>query len=59
MEIDDTRFNDCLETFLGIPVPDRDDKKPVAVMKVITGGVIDPARLQALRDRFRAALAIA
>lgn len=52
------KFNDCLETFLGIPVPDRDDKKPVEVMRAITGNVIDPARLQALRDQFRAALAI-
>ena len=52
------KFNDCLETFLGIPVPDRDDKKPVEVMKAITGNAIDPARLHALRDQFRAALAI-
>ncbi len=53
------KFSDCLETFLGIPVPDRDDKKPVEVMKAITSGVIDPTRLQALLDQFRAALVIA
>lgn len=53
------KFNGCLEHFLGIPVPDRDDKKPVEVMKAITGGVIAPARLQALRAQFCAALAIA
>lgn len=52
------KFNDCLESFLGIPVPDREDKKPVEVIKAITGGAIDPARLQALRDQFRSALAI-
>lgn len=53
------KFNGCLEEFLGIPVPDRDDKKPLEVMKAITGGRIDPARLQALRAQFCAALAIA
>lgn len=47
-----------METFLGIPIPDRDDKKPIEVMKAITGNAIDPARLQAMRDRFCAALAI-
>jgi putative ATP-dependent endonuclease of the OLD family len=52
------KFNGCLEAFLGIPVPDRVDKKPVEVMKAITGGLIDPARLQALRDQFRLALAL-
>lgn len=52
------KFNDCLETFLGIPVPDRDDKKPVEVMKAITGGAIEPARLSALRQEFCKALAI-
>lgn len=52
------KFNDCMETFLGIPVPDRDDKKPVEVMKAITGNAIDPLRVQALRDQFCAALAI-
>jgi len=52
------KFNGCLEAFLGIPVPDRDDKKPVEVIKAVTGGVIDPARLQALRNAFRAALAL-
>lgn len=52
------KFNDCLETFLGIPVPDRDDKKPVEVMKAITGNAVDPARLQALRSQFCTALAI-
>ncbi|MBP7609614.1 MAG: AAA family ATPase [Steroidobacteraceae bacterium] len=52
------KFNGCLETFLGIPVPDRVEKKPMEVMKAITSGSIDSARLQALRDQFRAALAI-
>lgn len=52
------KFTGCLEAFLGIPEPNRDDKKPVEVMKAVTGGAIDPARLQALRDAFRAALAL-
>lgn len=52
------KFQQCLEAFLGIPVPDRDDKKPVEVMKAITSNAIDPVRLRALRDQFQAALAI-
>ena len=52
------KFNDCLEVFLGIPVPDRDDKKPLEIMKAITSNAIDPARLQALRSQFCTALAI-
>lgn len=52
------KFVGCIETFLGLQVPDRDDKKPLEVMKAVTSGLIDPARLQALRDQFRAALAI-
>ena len=52
------KFNDCLEVFLGIPVPDRDDKKPLEIMKAITSNAVDPARLQALRSQFCSALAI-
>jgi putative ATP-dependent endonuclease of OLD family len=52
------KFNDCLEVFLGIPVPDRDDKKPLEIMKAITSNAVDPARLQALRSQFCTALAI-
>lgn len=52
------KFDGSLESFLGIPVPDRDDKKPIEVMKAVTGGAIASARLQALRDQFRAALAL-
>lgn len=52
------KFNGCLEDFLCIPVPDRADKKPVEIMKAIASGAIDPARLQALRGHFCAALAI-
>lgn len=52
------KFNDCLETFLGIPVPDRDDKKPIEVLKAITSNTIEPSRLRALRNQFCAALAI-
>ncbi|MEY3251888.1 MAG: hypothetical protein RL227_861 [Pseudomonadota bacterium] len=52
------KFKGCLEDILGIPVPERDDKKPVEVMKAITGGLINPARLDVLREQFRAALAL-
>ncbi|MDR3383937.1 ATP-dependent nuclease [Cupriavidus basilensis] len=52
------KFPICLEAFLGLPVPDRDDKKPVEIMKAVTGGQIAAERLQALRGEFCKALAI-
>jgi putative ATP-dependent endonuclease of OLD family len=52
------QFKDCLEVFLGIPVSERDDKKPVEIMKAIASNAIDPARLQVLRCQFCTALAI-
>ena len=52
------KFKDCLEVFLGNPVSERDDKKPVEIMKAIASNAIDPARLQVLRSQFCTALAI-
>lgn len=52
------KFPVCLEIFLGLQVPDRDDMKPVEIMKAITGGQIATDRLDALRDKFCEALAI-
>jgi hypothetical protein len=52
------KFAGCLETFLGIPVPDRDDKKPVEIMKAVTGAGIAAERLQSLREQYCKALAI-
>jgi putative ATP-dependent endonuclease of OLD family len=43
---------------LGIPVPSRDDKKPVEIMKAVTGGKIAAERLKALRSEFVKALAL-
>lgn len=51
------KFADCLETFLGLPVP-KNDKKPIEMLKAVTSGNISPDRLQALRAEFCKALAI-
>ena len=51
------KFADCLETFLGLPVPAK-DKKPLEILKAITSGQIAAEKLQALRDEFCKALAI-
>lgn len=49
----------CIETVLGIPVPDRADKKPLEIMKAITtAGTIPAANMTALRDLFKRALAL-
>lgn len=51
------KFADCLETFLGLPVPAK-DKKPIEILKAVTGGQIAADKLQALRTEFCKALAI-
>ncbi|AOE91146.1 ATP-dependent nuclease [Ralstonia pseudosolanacearum] len=51
------KFPDCLETFLGLPVPTK-ERKPIEILKAITGGNIAADRLQALRAEFRRSLAI-
>lgn len=52
------KFQHCLEAFLGLPIPNRDDKKPIEIMKALTSGNIAEDRLTALRNEFCAALAI-
>lgn len=52
------KFPVCLETFLGLQVANRDDMKPIEIMKAITGEQITTDRLAALRDKFCEALAI-
>lgn len=51
------KFADCLESFLGLPVPAK-EKKPLEILKAITGGNISADKLQALRAEFCKALAI-
>lgn len=51
------KFTDCLETFLGLPVPAK-DKKPIEILKAVTSGQIAADKLQALRAGFCKALAI-
>ncbi|MGU2008102.1 ATP-dependent nuclease [Pseudomonas aeruginosa] len=52
------KFADCLETFLGLPVPAK-DRKPIEILKAVTGGQIAADKLEALRAAFCKALAIA
>ncbi|QBQ55831.1 ATP-dependent nuclease [Nitrosococcus wardiae] len=51
------KFQNCLEAFLGLPVP-RDDKKPIEIMKALTSNAIAEDRLTELRTNFCASLAI-
>jgi predicted ATP-dependent endonuclease of OLD family len=51
------KFAHCLETFLGLPIPAK-DKKPIEILKAITGGQINANKLQALRTEFCRALDI-
>jgi putative ATP-dependent endonuclease of OLD family len=51
------KFVGCLEAFLGLPVPAK-DKKPIEILKAITGGLIGADKLTALRVEFCKALAI-
>ncbi|SMF94623.1 Predicted ATP-dependent endonuclease of the OLD family, contains P-loop ATPase and TOPRIM domains [Methylomagnum ishizawai] len=52
-------FPICLENFLGLQTPDRDDKKPLEILKVIASGQVATNSLLALREKFCEALAIA
>lgn len=51
------KFADCLESFLGLPIPAK-DKKPIEILKAVTGGQIAADKLEALRTEFCKALAI-
>jgi hypothetical protein len=52
------KFQDCLEKFLGLPPVLRDDKKPMEMLKAMTGGKIPAEKLSALRVEFCKALAL-
>jgi predicted ATP-dependent endonuclease of OLD family len=54
------KITDCLEVMLGLTkMNDRADRKPLEIMKAITTqGVIDAAKLAALRSTFENALAL-
>jgi putative ATP-dependent endonuclease of the OLD family len=49
---------DCLERFLEITIPDRDDKKPIEIMKAVTSGQIKAVKLGELQTEFCKALGI-
>lgn len=49
-------FPTCLEAYLGLTVPPRDDKKPIEILKAVTSSAIAPERLDALRAAFLKAL---
>ena len=51
------KFTDCLETFLGLPVPAK-EKKPIEILKAVTSRQIAADKLQALRAEFCKALGI-
>lgn len=51
------KFTDCLEKFLGLPVP-TSERKPLEILKAVSGGHIATDKLDALRTEFCRALAI-
>ena len=51
-------FQGCLETFLGVPIPGRDDKKPIEIMKCVDRNSFPAGRLDLLRAEFIRALAL-
>ncbi len=48
----------CMEKFLGLELPRRDDQKPVQILKSLEDGKIDESKLDQLRERFLQALAL-
>src|SRR5690606_6806115 len=50
--------NECMETFLGLNLPVRDDQKPVHTLKAIEAGVIAKDKLDDLRKLFLKSLAL-
>ncbi|SIQ30440.1 ATP-dependent endonuclease [Aquipseudomonas alcaligenes] len=48
----------CMEHFLGVKLPGRDDKKPVEILKALEGNIIQKERLLALYESFVKALAL-
>ena len=50
--------NDCMEKFLGLNLPVRDDQKPVHILKAIEAGGIAQDKLDELRKLFLKSLAL-
>lgn len=48
----------CMESFLGKPLPGRNDKKPVQILKELESGGITSGKLSELRQLFLKALAL-
>lgn len=51
------KFAGCLEAFLGLPIP-TPDRKPLEILKAVTGKHVAPEKLQILHQEFCKALAI-
>ena len=51
-------INECMENFLGLNLPVRDDQKPVHTLKSIEAGGIDKDKLGELRKMFLTSLAL-
>lgn len=51
-------FDGCLETFLGLPIPERSDLKPLNILQKLESGEITKEKLDQLRDVFCSVLAI-
>jgi hypothetical protein len=50
--------NQCMEKFLGLNLPDRDDQKPVHTLKAVEAGAIAKDKLDDLRKLFLKSLAL-
>ncbi len=55
---DPFEFNKCLENHLGLSLPDRDDQKPLRILKALEDKAITAEQLRQLREAFCKALAI-
>lgn len=51
-------INECMEKFLGLNLPPRDDQKPVHALKAIEAGGIAQHKLDELRELFLKSLAL-
>lgn len=55
---DPFKFPNCLETYLSIPVPKSNEKKPIEIMKAITENKIPVSKISELKKVFCDTLAI-
>ena len=51
-------IDNCMEKFLGLNLPARNDQKPVHILKAIEGGSIAKDKLDELRTLFLKSLAL-